>query len=650
MKQPYFLTRFIAAVYLFFLGWSLWELTDRASGTGGVLGIFSIGWTYALSVYYLVALILLVFLIWMLISPSSFLTFLRDNVERALQVLGLARWVLVLGLFSIPLLLFLGNWKEYFELPVFRQIVFITTGLLSGLMIPDREKRIGERLVLGLFLTTFVYLIVIKAASVVDYPFSLTWSEGNRFWDYSLIFAKSRYLLDSNFSLPTYIAPGRHGLWGLIFLFPNVSIQIVRLWDLIVWVVPGLLLGWALFSTRLDSSLLRRLIMILWVFLYLWQGPIYSPLLLSALLLVVMYSPQKLLRSAAGAMLACFYAGFSRWTWFVAPAIWVVLLDLFSTDPVRRWFDFWLRSRRALVLGGAGLLGGGAAWLGMRILIPRDEAIYATAMQQDFLQYRLWESATNDLGIVNSLLLAALPLLLLLILVYVRTKPKVDWLFVATMTVALAAMISIGLIASIKIGGGNNLHNLDMFLVTLVLLAMLFYPTWRRLLPDQPILQVLTLLIILIPVWFVSRSGKLPNIKPQAAVEGALTVIGQEVERAAQEGEVLFIDQRQLLTFSEVPRVLLVEEYELKDLMNQAMRRNQAYFEKFYDDLENHRFSLIISDPLPIIYKGSETIFGEENDLWVEQVSVPILQYYEPVQEFKGLGIWLLAPIDPAAP
>jgi len=94
----------------------------------------------------------------------------------------------------------------------------------------------------------------------------------------------------------------------------------------------------------------------------------------------------------------------------------------------------------------------------------------------------------------------------------------------------------------------------------------------------------------------------------------------------------------------------MVAEYELKDLMNQAMRQNEAYFADFYKDLEAHRFSLIISDPLPIVYKGSETIFGEENDLWVAQVSEPVLKYYEPVQRLEKLGIWLLAPRAGDAP
>jgi len=650
MKNSSFITRFVGAVYLFFIGWSLWEITERASGTGGVLGIFSIGWTYALAAYYLLALLLLIILIWLLISPASFLSFIQDDFENLLQKLGLMRWLLVLGIVSIPPVLFFGKWGEYFELPVFRQVIFYTAGLISGLMIPDRNRRVAERLVLGLFFTTFTYLLVINASSVADYPFSLSWSEGNRIWDYSLAFAKSRYILDSSFSVPTYFAPGRHGLWGLVFLIPDAGIRLVRLWDKIVWILPGLLLSWILFTNQTRNDKVLRWALVLWVFLFMWQGPIYSPLILSAMLLVGMYSPDNIKRSAVGAALACFYAGISRWTWFAAPAIWVVLMDLFYTDPVRNWNGIWLRVRRSLIAGGSGLLGGGAAWVLMQILVPREEAIYATALQQDLLPYRLWASATNEVGIVVGLLLAALPLLVLLILAFVKTKQKMDWLFTASLTAALVSETAVGLIASIKIGGGNNLHNLDMLLLTLILLAFLAYPTWKKLLPEKPLFQLLTFLVILSPVWFVSRSGSVRKFPSEARIQEVLSIVSQEIEQAAVEGDVLFIDQRQLLTFGDVPSVPLVEEYELKEMMNEAMRRNEPYFEGFYEDLESHRFSLIISDPLNTYYQGSTNIFGEENDLWVEQVSEPILQHYEPIQQLQREGIWLLAPIDSSDP
>jgi hypothetical protein len=76
------------------------------------------------------------------------------------------------------------------------------------------------------------------------------------------------------------------------------------------------------------------------------------------------------------------------------------------------------------------------------------------------------------------------------------------------------------------------------------------------------------------------------------------------------------------------------------------MGLNSNYFELFRRDLENHRFSMIVSDPLYIVFQGSKVAFGEENDAWVEQVTIPILEYYEPVAKFDKVLVWLLAPIE----
>jgi hypothetical protein len=78
--------------------------------------------------------------------------------------------------------------------------------------------------------------------------------------------------------------------------------------------------------------------------------------------------------------------------------------------------------------------------------------------------------------------------------------------------------------------------------------------------------------------------------------------------------------------------------------MNQAMGHNQGYFEQFRRDIENNRFALIVSDPLTIVFQGSKKAFGEENDAWVEEVTIPLLEHYVPYMKFDEHYIWLLKP------
>jgi sulfur carrier protein ThiS len=150
--------------------------------------------------------------------------------------------------------------------------------------------------------------------------------------------------------------------------------------------------------------------------------------------------------------------------------------------------------------------------------------------------------------------------------------------------------------------------------------------------------------VLVIPVWNAIKTGGPVEWPPRQAVKEALAEVRFRAQEAAAQGEVLFIDQRQLLTFGYIEDVPLVMDYELKHMMNQAMGRNKDYFARFESDLARHRFSLIISDPLPVVYKRGEGPFPEENDLWVDQVTLPILRYYEPTVKIPEFDIWLLVP------
>ncbi|HRQ33269.1 MAG TPA: hypothetical protein PLM89_09235, partial [Anaerolineales bacterium] len=124
----------------------------------------------------------------------------------------------------------------------------------------------------------------------------------------------------------------------------------------------------------------------------------------------------------------------------------------------------------------------------------------------------------------------------------------------------------------------------------------------------------------------------------------ALKDIQNAIKEAAPNGDILFIDQRQLLTFKYVTGVPLVPEYDKKVLINEAMSASESYFQTFYRDLAAQRFSLIITNPLHERVQTEEDNFGEENNAWVKWVSAPVLCFYEPLETLKKVKIQLLAP------
>jgi hypothetical protein len=135
--------------------------------------------------------------------------------------------------------------------------------------------------------------------------------------------------------------------------------------------------------------------------------------------------------------------------------------------------------------------------------------------------------------------------------------------------------------------------------------------------------------------------GSLPS---DQAINSNLAELRTAVKTAQVQGEVLFMDQRQLLTFGYIQEVRLVPEYEKKLMMDEALSSNTAYFRTFYKDLAAHRFSLIISDPLRTPIKDSEYGFGEENNAWVKWVAKPILCYYSEKDTLMDIRVEMLVP------
>jgi hypothetical protein len=141
----------------------------------------------------------------------------------------------------------------------------------------------------------------------------------------------------------------------------------------------------------------------------------------------------------------------------------------------------------------------------------------------------------------------------------------------------------------------------------------------------------------------------LEMLPTQAEIDLALQTIQTEADKAKDQGDVLFMDQRQLLTFGYIRGVPLIPEYEKKLLMNEALSGNAAYFEGYYADLAAKRFSLIITEPLRTPVKDSSYEFGEENNAWVKWVASPTLCYYEPLTTLKAVRVQLLVPKEGAA-
>jgi hypothetical protein len=569
-------------------------------------------------------------------------THTKQVIIRLRGTLKWLRWPLVILIALVPAIYFL-----YIDLggiitgPYIRLLALLVTGLLVAILTTTGDSQLlrRENLFLGITVTASMFYCASFLPSVSNYPFSLSWSEGNRLYDYSIFLGRERYQYTGELSIP-YNAPGRYLLWGILFAIPNTPIWLHRLWNAVLFTLPYIILGCLLARWSALKSM-QKWIIALWVFLFLSQGPIYTPLLLSAIVIVLTVRPGNLLLSSAGAAIAGYYASASRWTWLPAPATWAVLILLsdFEIDKNPKWYKNFIRLIPIGLVAAFGLLAGALA---NPNLFSSRQFSSGITFAQPLLWYRLLPSSTYPEGILLGLLIAIGPLVLLLIWLIISNRWNTNWLQRLAYAGANLAFLAIGLTASVKIGGGNNLHNLDMLFVTLALISG--FVLRDRVNLSIKWTQALLAVILLLPAWKAMQLGGPLELPPAKTVDEALNLLNDKLDKAQRTGAVLFIDQRQLLTFNYIKGINLVSEYEKKFMMDQAMAGNAAYFEGFYQDLARGRFSMIVSEPLHTNVQDPSYSFQEENNAWVKWIADPLLCYYAPVATLPEVRVQLLVP------
>jgi len=518
----------------------------------------------------------------------------------------------------------------------------------------------GQSLVTAIVLTTLGYGALYKLACFVpdvsSYPFSLGWSEASRYFYASLWLPKQIY---GFFVPPSVLHPSRYLLQALPLLIPHSPLWLSRIWQVALWVITASLASWLLArrlaSTKPKRPLVVTLSLIFWAFLFIFQGPVYYHLLVVVILLLWGFNPNRFWRSLVLVLITSLWAGISRVNWLPVPGMLAAALYLMEVRSAGKPLHPYLVPPAVWVLAGTGIAY--ASQSAYQLWSGNPTAWFGSSFSSDLLWYRLWPNLTFPLGILPSAVLVSLPLVLLVILRLANRWKEYHLVRLLGLAAILLVLFVGGVIVSVKIGGGSNLHNLDAFLTLLLVIGSYFY--FNRVQPDQ-ISQlsqrashvlpssgegILIAAALVIPLYFtLTVGGALPH-RDYPAAQSALQTINSATQQAVKNGgEVLFISQRHLLTFDYVQNVSLVPDYELVFLMEMAMSGNTAYLDAFHADVSSRRFAMIVSEPLVIQYQGRNHGFGEENDAWVKQVSEPVLCYYEPSLNLDTVGLVLYTP------
>jgi hypothetical protein len=508
-----------------------------------------------------------------------------------------------------------------------------------------RRRSWGEALLAAPLAYALIHKLAVFIPAVSTYPFSMGWSEASRYYYASLFFAQKVYGEAAPLSV---LHPSRYLMQSLPFLVDGTPLWVHRFWQAALWIAFNLLVGWAL-SRRLGwTGRIPQILFSAWAFLFFFQGPIYYHLLVMPLVVLLTFDARRPWRTAAFVLLASAWGGISRVNWIPFPGALAAMLYLLEVPQEKK--VFW----RYLALPAAWFVSGSLTGLLTQKLYEtfsgNPAAYFGTSFSSDLLWYRLLPSETYPMGVLKATLLASLPAVLLLLYLLVRTwRGYRPWRLLGLAGV-LAVFLGGGILVSVKIGGGSNLHNMDAYL--LLLAVVMGYWLSGAFRPDQPHPKIQPILawglaafVVLLPLYFILPEGGPAPRRDLPAAQAALETLRQQVNQAAaQGGEILFISERHLLALGVFDQVGHVPEYEKVFLMEMAMASHQPYLQAFRGDLQSRRFTLIVSEPLRINYQGRDRQFGEENDAWVRGVSEPVLCYYIPTLALEEYGIQLYAP------
>jgi len=575
--------------------------------------------------------------------------------ERTLSLLELPARIRWLGLFFLALSL--TGYTVVFTIPTSRDLlsdlgwvrflvfwIFSLLGLYGLKSVKESIPWLTSLLVVVLFQTS-MYLLVTQLSSVTSYPFAMGWSETSRFYYPSLFLSEK--IFGSHLPWPI-LHPSLHLLLLPPYLF-DAPLWFHRFWQVLLrFALLGLTAQTLIRRLSIKDHVFRWLLW-LWMVLFLFQGPVYFHLTVPVILMLWGFSSQDDRRTWIALILASIWSGLSRINWYPMPGILASILFLLEVPyQGKGLWRYLLKPALWTVIGFAIAFAAQRAYIALSD-IPDPEFFY-TSLTSNLLWYRLFPSASYSVGVLPAALVASLPMWAAIFLALRQRRTDFHPLRLGLIFAALLALFAGGLVVSMKIGGGVDIHNLDAYLSLLLIITV--HIVFRKYGPENgenitpfTLPWGLAALLIAIPAWFlVGSSGGLIAYDP-VRTQSVIDALQAHVDDVnAHDGEILFITQRHLVSMHMLDGVEMIPEYEREELMEMAMGDNQDYLQIFRADMESQRFDAIVVDPLSYRLLGKNYAFGEENNAWVRRAMKHILCNYQEDIVFPADQIAIYIP------
>ena len=622
--------------------------------------------------------------------------------------LNLLIFALSISLFAFFIL---GPWGEYAKHLSVRLFLLWLLVLSGSFLIKawSRSERTGlPENWLSLFSVSLVLILIgYKTAfyfqNISFYPFTLTWSETSRYYYASLFLSNRIY---GTYYPPTVLHPSRYLMQAVPFLLPGSPLWLHRAWQVFLWLGTSFFTALVLVRRLASISQLRSRLLILWIATFLLLGPVYYHLLVPVIIILWGFKISSPNGSGGrkGASFLCLFfasawAGISRVNWFPMPGLLASALFLMETpvgnfdhqgnNKLKAFLDWNILrySFKPILWTLFGTLAAFASQAAYIAISGNKADEFTTSFSSDLLWHRLLPNPTYPPGILPAAIAVSLPLFLIIFGKLIRVRENIPgWkryhpIRYLGMTAILAVLFLGGLVVSVKIGGGSNLHNLDAYLTLLLVVSVYFYldKTSPDLQPasslnshntnqqkSEPAInsQVLSYLknhqlsgkvqqigigltLLITAILTIASGSPASPLPDQETIDKSFLTVKEFSNYVVQNGgEVLFISNRHLITFGDFGNVPLIPEYERVFLMEMAMANNRDYLRQFQEDIRSHRFAIIVTEPLSKSQKEGDEPFGAENNAWAKRISSYILCYYKPEKTFRPTQLQLLVP-DP---
>jgi hypothetical protein len=487
-------------------------------------------------------------------------------------------------------------------------------------------------------------LALINLPLITAYPFAMGWSETSRYY-YPALFLSEK-IFDEKFSLPI-LHPTLHFLLSAPYLI-DAPLWAHRFWQVLLrFALVGLMIP-ALMTRLSIPNRALKIFAGMWMFLFLMMGPLYLHLTIPVLILLLGFSLHRPTLSWFALLSASLWAGTSRINWYVMPGM--IAAVLYFLEAPYNGQNFWRYISKPALWFIVGTL---TAYLSMRVYIAfsgiSNPGDFFTSLSSPLLWYRLLPNESYAYGLLPAAIFVSLPMWIVLFQQF-RSR-RADWhpVRVFFIVAALLALFLGGLVVSLKIGGGADLHNLDAYFT--MLWIALSYLVFARYTPEKRTAEFIPLSwgnvmsVIVIPILFLTQSNIGFKMYNESRTDAVLQSLQEKVDQVnANGGEILFITQRHLISMGMLHDVTLVPEYEREELMEMAMSNNEEFLEIFKQDMQSQRFDLIVVDPLTFKILARRRAFSEENNVWVRGIMRPILCNYRLDVSFPEDEIALYVP------